>query len=231
MKRAEDVFNISICGKSVNAQRKKVKTLRLKIDPKTAELFCSVPESMSLEKVSAFIEAHLDWIEKNQQAVLEKNKKNRTAEAENTVLLFGKTYSLTKHKASRFSYKVYENEIILNVRNFTNEEITRCCNLMYAKELNAFVESQLPELEALMKEKVAGINYRTMKTKLGSCNPVERKITLNTRLACYAPDCVRMVLIHEMVHFKEFYHNERFKNLMTLYCPDWRALKKSMKQQ
>lgn len=223
--------NIIVCGKCITLQRKKIKTLRLKIEPRTAELICSVPEHLSIEKVRKFIETHLDWIETNQAKILQKQKSRMSQTGQNELCLFGQRFTLTKKQANRFSYKIIENEIVLQVRNFSADEFKRCCDLLYAKELNRFVESILPELERQMQETVASINYRTMKTKLGSCKPSERKITLNTQIARFSKDCVRMVLIHEMVHFKEFYHNERFKKFMTTYCPNWKELRQSIKQQ
>ena len=208
--------NIIVCGKRITLQRKKIKTLRLKIEPRTAELICSVPEHLSIEKVCKFIETHLDWIETNQAKILQKQKSRMSQTGQNELCLFGQRFTLTKKQANRFSYKIIENEIVLQVCNFSADEIKRCCDLLYAKELNRFVESILPELERQMQETVASINYRTMKTKLGSC---------------FSTDCVRMVLIHEMVHFKEFYHNERFKKFMTTYCPNWKELRQSIKQQ
>lgn len=210
--------------------RKKMKSLRLKINPKTAEVFFNVPENTSNETIYNFIEKNIDWIEKNQQAVLERLQKSKNLKDKNTLQLFGNTFELTLKLATRFSYKLDERKIRLSVRSLDDKEIKRCIHLLYKKELACFIQKILPRLESTMHETVASINYRTMKTKLGSCKPAEKKITLNTNLARHRHACIEMVLVHEIVHFKEFYHNTKFKSLMTKYCPDWRALKNEMKK-
>ncbi|MEL3907709.1 MAG: SprT family zinc-dependent metalloprotease [Treponemataceae bacterium] len=218
-----------ICGKKINLERKKIKSLRLKINPKTAEVFFSVPENTSNETIYNFVEKNINWIEKNQRAVLERIQKSKNLKEKNTLQLFGKTFELNLKKASRFSYKIEGDKIRLSVRSFDDTEIKRCINLLYKKELNSFIQKILPQIESEMDETVTNINYRTMKTKLGSCKPDEKKITLSTNLARHRHACIEMVLIHEIVHFKEFYHNAKFKNFMTKYCPNWRALRKEMK--
>lgn len=209
--------------------RKKIKRLRINIDPKTLEVKVSVPDHITRQTAISFVKNNYDWIEKNQQKLLLRREKLTNLKNLTSILIFGEEIPLTLMQSSRFSSTFYEDEVVIKVRDFSDEEITRCINLFYKKELALFIEEILPECENLLEEKVSHINYRTMKTRLGTCNPKKRKITLGTRIAQYREECIRMVLIHEIIHFKEFYHNARFKSLMTKYCPNWKALRNEMK--
>ena len=60
-----------------------------------------------------------------------------------------------------------------------------------------------------------------MKTRWGSCNIGARRIWLNLELAKVTPGCLEYVLVHEMVHLLERYHNKRFHRLMDRFLPDW----------
>ena len=61
-----------------------------------------------------------------------------------------------------------------------------------------------------------------MKTRWGACNVEDRRVWLNLQLAKKPVSCLEYVLLHEMVHFLERHHNERFKDLMDRLLPQWR---------
>ena len=63
-----------------------------------------------------------------------------------------------------------------------------------------------------------------MKTRWGSCNINARRIWLNLELAKKPPQCLEYVLVHEMVHFLERYHNKNFYHYMNQFLPNWKEL-------
>lgn len=64
---------------------------------------------------------------------------------------------------------------------------------------------------------------RRMKTKWGSCNRETRHIWLNVELAKKHPDCLEYILVHEMTHYFERNHGEKFTKLMDQHLSDWRS--------
>lgn len=42
------------------------------------------------------------------------------------------------------------------------------------------------------------------------------------------PDCLEYIVVHEMVHYFERNHGERFTKLMDRYLPDWRSRRDSL---
>jgi predicted metal-dependent hydrolase len=70
-----------------------------------------------------------------------------------------------------------------------------------------------------------------MKTKWGSCNAQARRIWLNLELVKKPVGCVEYILVHEMIHFFERHHNERFRELIDRYMPDWRTRRDQLNAQ
>ena len=61
-----------------------------------------------------------------------------------------------------------------------------------------------------------------MKTLWGSANADAARIWLNLELAQKPTSCVEYILVHEMVHFLERRHNDRFHELLDGAMPQWR---------
>lgn len=69
-----------------------------------------------------------------------------------------------------------------------------------------------------------------MKTKWGSCNTEQGRIWLNLDLAKKPRECVEYILVHELTHLHERHHNERFKQLLESYLPNWCARQKLLNE-
>ncbi len=70
---------------------------------------------------------------------------------------------------------------------------------------------------------VAEVRIRKMKTRWGTCNAGARRIWLNLELAKKPPSCLEYIVVHEMVHFIERRHNDRFRELMDGIMLRWRV--------
>ena len=62
-----------------------------------------------------------------------------------------------------------------------------------------------------------------MKTRWGSSNASARRVWVNLELAKKPLSCLEYILVHEMVHLLERHHNDRFKELMDKFMPQWRV--------
>lgn len=58
---------------------------------------------------------------------------------------------------------------------------------------------------------------------MGNLQPRDRRLTFNVELAKKHPDCLEYFAVHEMIHYFERDHDERFTNLMDDAMPDWRV--------
>lgn len=75
----------------------------------------------------------------------------------------------------------------------------------------------------MLEVEVRRFYVQHMKTKWGGSSPDRRTIRLNTELAKKPPECLEYLVVHEMVHFLEPTHNDRFVALMDRFMPNWRS--------
>ncbi|EMG82165.1 hypothetical protein HMPREF1392_01140 [Helicobacter pylori GAM101Biv] len=69
-----------------------------------------------------------------------------------------------------------------------------------------------------------------MKRIWGSCNIAKRTLLFNLELAKAPRKGIEYVVVHELLHFKACHHNEYFRDLLSLYLPDWQRAKASLKE-
>ncbi|PIE97419.1 MAG: hypothetical protein CR988_07965 [Treponema sp.] len=214
--------------------RKNIKRLRMKISPKKCTPEISAPLSVSISEIEVFANQHIDWLERNIKKMQGRRQlKNARLVLKNggVITLWGEPYKLRITENAKRSSVTFDGEtVFMKLPPETDtEKRKKVIERFYKRELKSFIYEILPHWEKTVKEKPKQIKFRSMRSKWGSCNPVKGVVTLNVKLAAVPEDCVEMVLVHELVHFKEFYHNERFKKYMTKYLPDWRNTVKKLK--
>ncbi len=77
------------------------------------------------------------------------------------------------------------------------------------------------------------INYKELKirkviAKWGGCTS-DQRIMLNTSLVHLPTRLIVYVIIHEACHLKIKNHSPRFRNLVEIYCPNYKILRKELK--
>lgn len=96
------------------------------------------------------------------------------------------------------------------VEDWFREQVRRA-----ADELIAVWE---PKLDV----RVARLFIQRMKPRWGSCDSKACTVRLNSELAKKPRECLKYLLVHEMLHILEPTHNERFLPLMSHCMPDWK---------
>ena len=74
------------------------------------------------------------------------------------------------------------------------------------------------------------LRFRKMTTRWGVNNRHSKNITLNTNLIKYDVRCLDYVIIHELSHLVYFDHSKNFWNLVESYIPDYKNIKKELKE-
>lgn len=89
------------------------------------------------------------------------------------------------------------------------------------------LNKRVPELIAYWQARLGvtctGWRTRKMKTRWGSCNIKTGRINLNLVLGALDDALLEYVVVHELVHLHERYHNKRFYAWLEKMLPDWRA--------
>ena len=98
-------------------------------------------------------------------------------------------------------------------------------NDWYRLQMKSVVPSLVEKWERRIGVKVNECNVKIMKTKWGTCNISDKRIWLNLELAKRHLHCLEFIIVHELIHLIERYHNKRFYSLMDKHMPLWKQYK------
>ena len=113
---------------------------------------------------------------------------------------------------------------------------------VYAKDeknLNNFIKKYIKEYFTnevnLIKTMFQGLpefslRIRNMKTRWGVCNRTNKVVTLNSELIKRTKEELDYVIVHELCHFYEGNHSSRFWEHVSRYIPNYKELRKTMKE-
>lgn len=73
------------------------------------------------------------------------------------------------------------------------------------------------------------LRIRKMRTRWGVCNKKTKTITLNSELIKYSIDKLDYVIVHELSHFLYFDHSTSFWQQVSKYCPNYKKIRKDLK--
>lgn len=77
----------------------------------------------------------------------------------------------------------------------------------------------------------ARVYIKDMKTRWGSCNARDGKISMNLRLIEYPVECIYAVFYHEYAHFIHHNHSKDFYNFLNNIYPEYKKWDKILKTQ
>jgi len=97
--------------------------------------------------------------------------------------------------------------------------------------LKEIIPGIIDQYEKTMKVNVSEFGIKKMRTKWGTCNINAKRIWLNLELAKKPIECLEYIVVHEMVHFLERHHNERFIAFMDKLLPKWRFFKEELNKR
>jgi hypothetical protein len=100
------------------------------------------------------------------------------------------------------------------------EETIRIFDERFVKIYNQFEEVKKSPI----------LKIRTMKTRWGVYNRSNHSITLNSKLIEFEEEIIDYVIIHELSHIIHFDHSAGFWTLVSKYCPNYKAIRKYMKE-
>ncbi|MDY6825346.1 MAG: SprT family zinc-dependent metalloprotease [Thermodesulfobacteriota bacterium] len=101
----------------------------------------------------------------------------------------------------------------------------------YRRQLRAMLPALVEKWEPIIGVQVAETRIKRMKTRWESCNIDAGRIWVNLELIKKPVACLEYILVHEMVHLLERYHNERFKKFMDRFLPDWQVRRDELNRQ
>lgn len=206
---------------------KNIKRLRLTV--KRDKVMVSVPLFMKEKTVMDFIYSKLDRIKKHMNRL--PSQKEISYEQGQKVYLWNKPYIINIE--IRDNNKCYINNNIIKFEIKADEEELKKKLLykLFKKNLQVKADEYLKEWQNVTGIKVSEMRFRRMKTRWGSCNIQAKRIWLNVNLAGYDEKCLSYVILHEILHIKEKYHNKRFYTLLSHFLPEWKNARKMLNER
>ena len=213
---------------AVDVVFKDIKNIHLSVYPPDGKVRISAPLRMNIDTIRVFAITKLAWIKQQQKKLREQNRETpREYLNRESHYVWGKRYLLNvTEKDATPKIELSHNKIHLQVRPATSQERKQAIiEEWYRETIKDVIQSLIIKWEPIIGVKVERFFVQRMKTKWGSCSPAPRSIRLNTDLAKKPPECLEYIVVHEMTHFLEPTHNNRFISLMDHFMPKWRFYK------
>ena len=217
---------IDIGGISVEVVRKDIKNLHVGVYPPGGRVRVAAPLRLDDEAVRLAVISRIGWIRRKR---LEFEQQDRQSQREfvtgESHYFSGRRYRLKviAHDG-RPGVEVLNNATLeLRIRPGDNRDVREAIlHRWYRRQLRDQLPPLLAKWEGKIGVKVAEVRIKKMKTRWGSCNVEDRRIWINLELAKKPTMCLAYILVHEMVHLIEPSHNDRFRDLMDAFMPQWR---------
>jgi len=216
----------------VEVIKKKIKNMHLYVQPPNGRVRVTAPLRMNDKVIRDFVVSKLSWIKKQQTKIQEQERQSKREYVSGESHYYqGRRYLLNvlyTNKKQRVEISE-NNQIDFYIREGSNaEQRERLLMEWYRSELKKQIPDLIAKWEKKIGVKVNSWGVKLMKTKWGTCNPKARRIWINLELARKNPRCLEYIVVHEMVHILEKYHNERFYAYLGRFLPDWKEIKREL---
>lgn len=217
---------IDVRGVSAEIVRKDIKNLHVGVYPPNGRVRVAAPLRLDDDAVRLALISRLGWIRRQQAGLENQDRQSQRGFVTGESHYFnGRRYRLDviEHHglpAVRLRNKTtMELRIGLDADRNTREAVV---HRWYRRWLRNQIPTLLETWEPKVGATVNDVRIKKMKTRWGSCNAEFGRIWLNLELAKKPSTCLAYILVHEMVHFLERDHNDRFRELMDRLMPQWR---------
>jgi predicted metal-dependent hydrolase len=225
-------YQLSINNLIVDVVRKDIKNMHLAVYPPTGRVRIAAPLRIDDEAVRLFAISKISWIRKHQRNFLAQDRQAPRQFKERESHYFqGKRYLLRIIEQEAPPKVVFKTKTYIDLYarpNSTTEQRQIIINEWYRTELKKLIQPIIDKWENQIGVTVDDWQVKQMKTKWGTCNIEKKRIWINLELAKKPLHCLEYIVVHEMIHFLERHHNDRFLTLMEKYMPQWKFYKEEL---
>ncbi|MBL7022319.1 M48 family metallopeptidase [Patescibacteria group bacterium] len=132
----------------------------------------------------------------------------------------------------KFTTKINQlfSEIIFIQKSYNRESIRRGKEdyLKYKDKALKLAQERIQFYNIKYKFKYNKIRIRNQKTRWGSCSQ-KGNLNFNYRIIFLSEQMRDYIIVHELCHLKEFNHSKRFWKLVSSILPDYKKIRKDLK--
>lgn len=215
---------LTVAGLRVDVVYKDIKNLHISVYPPVGRVRVAAPHRINEDAIRLAIVQRLPWIRRQREQLQNADRQTeRQMLSGETHYVWGERLRLDTSRHGRSRVTVAGKTLwLIAPADYSGDQRKAVLDHWYRKELKAAVPPLLEKWEPIIGEEAASFVVRRMKTKWGTCQSASRSIWLNPELAKKNPRCLEYIVVHELTHFIERTHNDRFIELMDLHMPDWR---------
>lgn len=100
----------------------------------------------------------------------------------------------------------------------------------HKEKARAFMKRRVEHFHSFYKFPYNRITIRDQKTRWGSCSK-NGNLSFSYKLIFLPQQLADYIIVHEMCHLKELNHSVRFWDLVSRVFPDYKELRKALKEQ
>lgn len=225
---AETSHRIALAGEEVGYQlrRSKRRTIGLAIDQRGLRV--AAPLRARLGDIEKLIREHGQWVLDKLADWRERPPPEQTQIVDgSSISVLGETLTVTVTPLGRARWQFVDNKLHLWPSATVN------ANQLLEKALREKARSLFVDRLALHAPRLGvaapALRLSSARTRWGSCSH-HGGISLTWRLIFMPLPVVDYVVCHELAHLKEMNHSPRFWSVVEQLCPDWRALRITLRQ-
>ena len=216
---------IIVSGIEVHVVRKAIKNLHLGVYPPAGRVRVAAPLVVSDSAVRLAIIGKLGWIKRQQARFHEQQRQSaREMVSGESHYFLGRRYRLRVFEHDETNKIILRNNASLELHIRPKTDVKRreqVLHLWYREQLKILIPPLMEKWRTITGVRVTDWRIKKMMTKWGSFSKDARRIWVNLELAKKPVECLEYIIVHEMMHFIEPHHNERFHALMDQYIPKW----------
>ena len=214
---------------TLNVTYKNIKNSYVRLIPQLGQILLSVPLHATRADIEDLIRVKRSWILQHLKAAASDYEAPRSyAYVQNgCAYLWGKCYTLrecTPRPCLRADFT--DDECLVNspipLVPYMYEELVK--NRLRS-ELELEIGKIWESTQRLVGVQAQEWRVRDMHSRWGTCNINKKRIWLSLHLAQHSKECLRYVLIHELVHLLVKSHNAQFRHYMSQFMPEWSFVK------
>lgn len=217
---------LTVRGLDVDVVYKDIKNLHIGVYPPMGRVRVAAPQRLDADQVRLAVIQRLPWIKRQRKALQAAARQSeREMVTGESHYVWGLRRRLKVVERPGLAHLEIEGERLVLYTPVDSGAGTRRAHLdrWYRQQLREVLPEVIATWEATLDVSVPKWTIRRMKTKWGSCNRETRHLWFNVELAKKHPDCLEYIVVHEMAHYFERSHGERFTHLMDGLLPDWRT--------
>ena len=211
-------------------ERKAVKRLNLRVRG-DGTVHLSIPKRTTVAEAEAFLRDHEEWVLGALSRMEKRAEAHPTAETVGDSLPYlGGTLEvvwrselparveadMVNRRLTVFLFDPYDPEMrAAAIETFEIAETNKLVTALVDRYYPLFAARGVPYPKA--------IRVKVMKTRHGSCSAAKGYLNFSSRLCEYPVAFIEYVVVHELCHFLEANHSDRFWREVARVLPDWEA--------